>query len=170
MREAVRSAIAADSRSAGKQTEIVKQHNRTSIAYIAGRLITGKRIASLYDFNNLTHIEIDHLPNADCLQKIGGTYKDYVKGSESKYKCLYHFEENHAIDLSINGRTFMGRITGSNAYFIGNVRDNSIHIYDHEDALHLNYRISGCMVVPGSGVICKSCWTPKYESAAGVLG
>jgi len=64
----------------------------------------------------------------------------------------------------------MGRITGSNAYFIGNVRDNSIHIYDHEDALHLNYRISGCMVVPGSGVICKSCWTPKYESAAAFWG
>jgi hypothetical protein len=40
----------------------------------------------------------------------------------------------------------MGRITGSSAYFIGNVRGDSIYIYDHEDSEYLNYRISGCIV------------------------
>ena len=54
-------------------------------------------------------------------------------------------KKDHAIDLSIKGNTFMGKITGSTAYFIGNVRGDLIHIYDHEDSLHLNYRISECI-------------------------
>jgi hypothetical protein len=39
----------------------------------------------------------------------------------------------------------LGRITGSKACFLGNVRGDLIHIYDHEDSLHLNYRISECI-------------------------
>jgi len=143
----------------------VKKHSRTSIAYIAGRLTTGKRIASLYDFTHLDHIGIDSLPKAECLQKIASTYGS-VKESSNKYQCCYHVEEDQAIDLSINGSTFMGYVTGSNAYFIGNVRGDMIHIYDEEDSLHLNYRISGCMVVPGSGFICNLCWRPNEEMTA----
>jgi hypothetical protein len=137
----------------------VKKDNRTSIAYLAGRLITGKQIASLYDCNNLDHIEIGSLPNAASLRKIGCSYKDYVRVSKRKFNCRYHFEEDHTIDLSISGSTFMGRITGSNAYFIGNVRGNVVHLYDHEDSLHLNYRIAGCGVVPGRSERCNNCRT-----------
>ena len=115
----------------------MKIYNRTRIAYIAGRLITGKRIASPYDFNNLSHIEIVSLPDA--------------------------------IDLSIKGNTFMGKITGSTAYFIGNVRGDLIYIYDHEDSLHLNYRISGFMFEKENGDSCKSCWMTNQESASGAV-
>ena len=122
----------------------MKQYNRTRIAYIAGRLITGKRIASLYDFNDLSQIEIASLPDADCLTEFDGEYKDYAAGGYGKYKYWFDCKKDHAIDLSINGSTFMGRITGSTACFLGNVRGDLIHIYDHEDSLHLNYRISEC--------------------------
>ena len=86
---AVLSAIAADSRSAGEKTEIVKIYNRTRIAYIAGRLITGKRIASLYDFNNLSLIEIASLPDADCLTEINCKHKDYAAASPGRYKYWF---------------------------------------------------------------------------------
>ena len=119
---AVQYVIAADSRSAGKQTEIVKIYNRTRIAYIAGRLITGKRIASLYDFNNLSHIEIESLPDAACLTEFDCKHKDYASASHGRYKYWFCCTKDHAIDLSIKGNTFVGKITGSTAYFIGNVR------------------------------------------------
>ena len=120
----------------------MKKYNRTRIAYIAGRLITGKRIASLYDFNDLSQIEIASLPDADCLSEFGGKFKDYAAGRSGKYKYWVDCKKQHAIDLSINGSTFMGRITGSTACFLGNVRGDQIYIYDHEDSLLLNYRIS----------------------------
>lgn len=128
-----------------RQKEFVKKYNRTRIAYIAGRLITGKHIASLYDFNDLSRIEISSLPDADCLKEFDGKYKDYAAGRSGKYKYWVDCKKEHAIDLSINGRTFMGRITGSTACFLGNVRGDLIYIYDHEDSLLLNYRISECI-------------------------
>ena len=63
----------------------------------------------------------------------------------------------------------MGKITGSTAYFIGNVRGDLIHIYDHEDSLHLNYRISGCMFEQESGDSCKSCWMTNPDTASGAV-
>jgi hypothetical protein len=109
---------------------------------MAGRLITGKRIAYLYDFNNLTSIEIESLPDADCLREFDSKYKDFAGVNGSKYQCRYGCEKKHAIDLTIKGNTFIGYITGSTAFFMGKIRGDLIHIYDHEDSLHLNYRIS----------------------------
>lgn len=121
----------------------MKIYNHARIAYIAGRLITGKHIASLYDFNNLSHIKIASLPDADCLREFDLKYRDFSGVNGSTYHCRYVCEKKHAIDLTIKGNTFIGYITGSAAIFIGNVRGDAIYIYDREDSLHLNYRISG---------------------------
>ena len=94
--------------------------------------------------------------------------KIMIPGNSGKYKYWFNCKKDHAIDLSINGSTFMGKITGSTAYFIGNVRGDLIHIYDREDSLHLNYRISGCMPEQEVGDSCKSCWMTIDESVAGV--
>ena len=147
----------------------MKINNRTRIAYIAGRLITGKRIASLYDFNNLSHIEIGSLPDADCLTEFDCKHKDYAAANPGRYKYWFCCKKDYSIDLSIKGNTFMGKITGSTAHFVGNVRGDLIHIYDHEDSLHLNYRISGCMPEEESGDSCKSCWMTNQESAPGAV-
>lgn len=147
----------------------MKINNRTRIAYIAGRLITGKRIASLYDFNNLSHIEIGSLPDADCLTEFDCKHKDYAFANAGRYKYWFCCKKDYAIDLSIKGNTFMGKITGSTAHFIGNVRGDLIYIYDHEDSLHLNYRISGCMPEEGSGDNCKSCWMTNQEGSPGAV-
>lgn len=145
----------------------MKQYNRVRIAFIAGCLITGKRIASLYDANALTSIEIDSLPDAVFLREFDLKYRDYTGANENNFQFRYNCEKKHAIALTIKGNTFIGYITGSTAVFMGNVRGGSIYIYDREDSLHLNYRISGCMVIPGSGVICDRCWRINGESAEG---
>jgi len=155
----VQFAIVADSRSAAKKAETVKEHNRTRIAYITGRLITGKRIASFYDANNLTSIEIDSLSDAACLREFDLKYRDFTGVNRGNFQCRYGCEKKHDIALTIKGNTFIGYITGSTAVFLGNVRGDSIHIFDREDSLHLYYRISSCMVDrEGSSGICTFCW------------
>jgi len=158
----VRSAIAADSRSAGKKTGPVKQHNRIRIAYIAGRLITGRCIATLFDCNSRTQIEIDSLPDACGLREFDLKYRDNSGLNGSTCHCQYGCEKKHSIDLTIKGNTFIGYITGSSAIFMGNVRGDSIYIFDREDSLNLQYRISGCIVdLAGTDGVCTLCWMVK---------
>jgi hypothetical protein len=127
-----------DSQSAGKKAEIVRTHSRTSIAFTAGGLLTGKGIASLYGFTRLGNTEKDSLPEADCLQNAGSAHKGSVQESLDRYECCYLVEEDQSMDLSINGSTFVGRITGSSTHFIGNVRGNMMYVYDDVDCLALN--------------------------------
>jgi len=140
----------------------VKQQNRIRIAFIAGRLISGKRVASLYDVDSLTTVEIDKQPDADCLREFDQQYKDYAGSNGDNFCCRYGLGKKHAISLSIKGSTFIGYITGSTAVFMGNVKGDSIYIYDREDSVHLHYRISGCVVEREEGRdTCKRCWIMK---------
>lgn len=140
----------------------MKQQNRIRIAFIAGRLISGKRIASLYDMDNLMTVDIDNQPEADCLREFDLQYRDFSGSDGDNFHCRLSFEKKHAIALTIKGTTFIGYITGSTAVFMGKVQGDSISIYDREDSLHLHYRISGCVVDRDTGrEICRRCWPPK---------
>jgi hypothetical protein len=140
----------------------MKSHTRTYIAYIAGRLITGKRIATLYDFSQLQHINITSLPDAESLREFDRLYRDYIPGYASGCTYKYTSSTGHSIDLSFNGNTFIGHISGSSAYFVGNVRGDNIYVFDHEDSAHLNYKISGCIVeYEDSSTLCNKCWFLK---------
>jgi hypothetical protein len=129
----------------------MKAATSLSIAYIAGSLISGKPIASLYDYSQARYIDIACLPHAQYLKQF-----DYARGvsnfgatSGSRYR--YSFDSGNFIDLTINGRTFIGYLSEGSCHFIGNVRGDSIYIYDYDEAAYFNYRISGCAVGPENG-------------------
>lgn len=140
----------------------MKYHIHAYIAFIAGRLITGKRIATLYDFSRLQHIDITSLPDAESLKEFDRAHQDYIPGYSSGCTYKYTTSTGHYIDLSFNGNTFIGHVSGSSAYFVGNVRGDSIYIFDHEESSHVNYRISGCIVEhEDSSAVCNKCWFIK---------
>lgn len=129
------------------------------IAYITGRLISGKRIATLYDFSLAEHVDIHSLPDVEYIKAFDRRYRDYLPGYASGCRAQFACSGGRIIDLSINGTAFMGHITGSSAFFIGAVRGDSIYIFDHEKSEHVNYRISGCMIDSDERpAVCSSCW------------
>lgn len=136
---------------------------RASIAYIISRLIAGKRVASLYDFTELRHISIGALPDAECLKEFDAAHRDYLPGYATDCKYRYECSMTGLImDLSVNHDSFMGHISGSAAYFAGNIRGDLIDIFDHEESAHFNYRISGCLVErDDSSTVCNNCWYLK---------
>jgi len=118
-----------------------------SIAYIGGRLISGKNIISLYDYCRAGHVDITSLPHAHCLARF-----DYAPprfktfGSTNGIKYRYPLDNGNYINLIINGSTFIGYLCDGSSHFIGTVRGDSIYLYDQGESTHFNYRISRCVV------------------------
>jgi hypothetical protein len=62
-------------------------------------------------------------------------------------ECSYEYTSvaGHSINIFINLKTFILHIKGSSAYFIGNVRGDTIYLYDHKGSAHFRYRITACV-------------------------
>ncbi|NJD57690.1 MAG: hypothetical protein FIA94_14970 [Nitrospirae bacterium] len=134
-----------------------------SIAVIAGKLIAGKSVASLYDFALPGNIDIDTLPNAPRLKAFHVDFRDYTPGVATGSSYQYMIDESgQVLDLTINGSSFIGHIKGGASYFIGNVRGDAIYIFDHASSSAINFRISGCMIDYGNKLkTCHACWPGK---------
>jgi len=118
----------------------VRADTGLSIAYIAGRLISGKNIISLYDYCRAGHIDMASLQHIECLTRSNAF------GSTNGSKYRYRLDKGNFINLTINGSTFIGYVCDGSSHFIGKVRGDSIYLYDQEESAHFNYRISRCVV------------------------
>jgi hypothetical protein len=122
--------------------ELMDQFTHAGIAYIVCRLITGKRAAILYDISGPNEIDMTKLVNDGFLGEFDEHHKDYIPGYAND--CNYRFASTsgHSIEIFINLKTFILHICGSSAYFIGNVRGDTIYLYDHKGSAHFRYRVS----------------------------
>ncbi|MHB8882294.1 MAG: hypothetical protein ACYC69_12405 [Thermodesulfovibrionales bacterium] len=119
-----------------------------SIAYIAGRLISGRDIVSLYDYNRACSIDIPSLPVAE--EKTGFDYVSWshMKSGAGISKYKYDLGANKQINISIKGSTFIVYMQGNATHFMGTVRGDTIYIYDQTSAGHFNFRMSCPAVEP----------------------
>jgi hypothetical protein len=117
-----------------------KQH--ASIIYIACRLITGKSPAFLYDLETGQEMEMAGVLDLDFLREFEERHKDYLPGYASN--CTYQYAAGSGLTLNIfiNEKTFIVHINGSSAYYIGNLRNDTIYLYDNDKATHFRYLIT----------------------------
>ncbi len=113
------------------------------VSYIVCRLITGRRISSLYDFSESSDIDISGLPDIMALREFDENHRDYIPGYASGCTYEHTFSAGRSIEIFINEKTFLVHIRGSSAYFIGNIQGDTIHLYDHKKSANFKYRISG---------------------------
>lgn len=126
------------------EEEDMNQQTRVCIAYIACRLISGKRITSLYDIGGARKIDVKSILEADFIRDFDERHRNYVPGFASECRYEYTSDTGHDMDIFINWKTFILHIKGSAAYFIGNVRGDTIYLYDHKGSAHFRYRITSC--------------------------
>jgi len=120
----------------------MNQFTHAGIAYIVCRLISGKRIAVLYDVSESREIDMKEHLRGGFLRDFDDSHGEYIPGYASD--CSYRFtsRSGFSIEIFINLKTFILHICGSSAYFIGNVRGDTIYIYDHKGAAHARYRVA----------------------------
>jgi hypothetical protein len=115
------------------------------ITYIACRLVTGKRPAFLYDIQNAKEIELAGILDPDLLRGFDEKYRDYIPGYSNNCTCRCSAGDGFITDIFINEKTFIVHVNGTAAYFIGNLRNDIIYLYDHHISTHFRYRITAYM-------------------------
>ena len=112
----------------------MKRNVRAGIAYIAGRLISGKNCASVFDCFRGKHITIGGTVRVGMVNVLDKDSKCLIVGSGSNGRySLKHEGIKNYIDLSIYGSTFTGYDFASGKQFNGTVEGGSISIFDSED-------------------------------------
>lgn len=124
----------------------MKSHTHACIAYIVGRLIAGKSITSIYDYDRSREIDVESLPDAERLKGFNFVNWSYMPGNTGINRVRYHCSNGHSLALSIKGNTFIGYVRESSTHFIGNVRGDSVYIFDHKESAHFTFRIIGSVV------------------------
>ncbi len=114
----------------------------TCISYIACRLITGKSPAFLCDLETSEEMEVAGILDIDLLHNFDEKHQDYIPGFASNCTYQYTAASDFVLNIFINEKTFIVHINGSAAYFIGNLRNDTIYLYDHDKATHFRYRIT----------------------------
>jgi hypothetical protein len=59
--------------------------------------------------------------------------------SNCTYECT---GTGFTLNIFINEKTFIVHVNGSAAYYIGNLRNDTVYLYDHNHSRHFRYRIT----------------------------
>ncbi len=104
---------------------------RTCIAYVAGRLITGRVASSIYDKSQARDIGIDGDVTQDSVKVFDQDRGCYLSGLGDKNSYeLYDFGGMYYIELIISGNSFEGYDHGTPGLFKGEMNGDEITMYD----------------------------------------
>ena len=115
-------------------------YKRRVIAYIVGKLISGKEIDKLFDRSNSSYVEIAGEVTLSKINVYDTEKNELITGSgDAKGISLYDFATAKFIDLKINEEEFDGFDYESKKIFYGNVKENMISVFDFQDSKHHYY-------------------------------
>jgi hypothetical protein len=108
----------------------MRPNTRACIAYIAGRLVTGRNASSVYDYSQSKHILVSGTVEESRIQIYDYDRGCHFSGNRNGEKfSLYDYGDSHFVDLSLDGAKFKGYDYGTSSHFSGEVKGNSISIY-----------------------------------------
>ncbi|MDA8169835.1 MAG: hypothetical protein M0Z59_09115 [Nitrospiraceae bacterium] len=113
---------------------------RACVAYIAGRLICGTGVCSVFDCSQETELSQTNLDEGGV--KISGLPSGrFLPASSSlNYKIRLN-ERGQNIDLSVKGDFFKGFDHESSCFFAGKVSGKKVYLYDYGELAHFQFRI-----------------------------
>ena len=116
---------------------------RTTIAYIAGRIITGLDTSSIYDHLQSKSVSFEATITPSYVKIFSNDRGCYTAGPrEENILDLYDFGHGHLIDLQINGNTFKGWDDLTPCAFSGAVNGDDISFYDDYESktFHFSFK------------------------------
>lgn len=111
---------------------------RRAVAYIAGRLVSGKSSSAIYDYQVGNHSSFSGSVDGNRVSVYDQSRSCHLTGAPSS---LYDYGGNHHIQLNVQGQRFSGYDYGSSGHFNGRVNGKSISLYDYEHGSHFDYSI-----------------------------
>ena len=116
----------------------MKPHVRRAIAFIAGRLITGRASSGIFDYTAGTHIPITGTVTETNISIYDHDQRAHVGGS---LRNIHFYGDGCAAQISIHGNNFDGYDFCGSGHFIGHAQGNVIWVYDYASSAYFSYII-----------------------------
>jgi hypothetical protein len=114
-----------------EEQHLMQPKLRTTIAFIAGRFITGLNTSSIYDHLQSKSVSFEASVTPNYVKVFSNDRGCYTAGPcEDNILDLYDFGAGHLIDLQINGNKFKGYDDYTPCHFSGEVNGDEISFYD----------------------------------------
>ncbi len=117
---------------------VMESHTRRAVAYIAGRLISGKSSSSVYDYSEGEYCNFSGTVSEGGVSVFDYGQSCYVSGSGTN---LFHYGDGHYITLSPDGGKFSGFDYGTSSHFTGTVIGGSVSLYDYGTSSYYQYSV-----------------------------
>jgi hypothetical protein len=120
----------------------MKPRVRMAVAFVAGRLATGKRITSIFDRSRHRDVRFGGTVRANFVNVFDGELGAHFSGSgESGRFSLFHYGESHRVTLTMSGSRFDGVDHGTSSRFAGEVHGTSVTLFDYGEGRNFEYSI-----------------------------
>lgn len=130
---------------------IMEAHLRAALAYIAGRLVSGKNACAVYDHSRSQRIMMGGEANSRVIAIYDHAQGCHISGngSGSQYS-LFHHGERRPISLTLQGSSFSGHAYGRSTRFRGTVEGNFISVVEDGSARPFGYSLVESLEPPWS--------------------
>ena len=113
---------------------------RACIAYIVGRLISGKDSAGVFETSQSIHFGFSGNVTSTVVSIHDFESNCAVVGKGDGIRLhLHDFGSSSELSLKIKGKQFSGYENGTSKHFNGSVNTNRVSIYDYEDSTWYHY-------------------------------
>jgi hypothetical protein len=116
----------------------MKDHVRAAVAYITGRVISGRNSSAVYDYGASSYRSISGRVDGRGANVYDYDNSAYVGGT---FPSLYHYGESAYVTVTVKDSSFRGYDYGSSSYFSGRVRGTSVSVYDYDKARYYEYSL-----------------------------
>jgi hypothetical protein len=114
---------------------------RTTVAFIAGRIITGLDTLSIYDDFQSKSVCFEASVSPRYVKVFNADRGCYTAGpGEENAFDLYDFGHGHLIELQIDGNKFSGYDDLTPCHFSGEVNGEDISLYDEGESKTFHFR------------------------------
>lgn len=120
----------------------MKSESRAAMAYIVGRLLTGKNATAVFDYSRSVHVSFSGYVRVGTVQVYDYETRGYISGSGSEFSLgLFDYSRNSHVQLNVIGNQFNGFDYGTGTHFQGTVSGSAIQLYDFGESRYFNYAI-----------------------------
>jgi hypothetical protein len=116
----------------------MKTHTRHAVAYIAGRMASGRTSSSVYDYQESRHVNMSGNLSGGSISAYDYDQRCHITGSRTS---LYHYGNRAHLGLKLNDAMFSGYDYDSRAHFSGSVNGKNVSLYDYETGRYYNFLI-----------------------------
>jgi hypothetical protein len=135
----------------------METHLRAALAYIAGRLISGKNSPGVYDYSRSTFVLINGVVKARLVAIYDHGQRCHISGgSDGLRYLLFHHGERRFLNLAVHGNDFIGHDYGRTSRIRGRVVDGSIWLVEEATSREFSYLLAERLDPP---------WSEQAENA-----